>query len=155
MTPLSQLVEIEAIKRLKARYFRAIDTQDWPVWRDVFTEDATLQGEFARSLGGFDGQLSPKVVGLDAIIAFVEPLVRNCITVHHGHTAEIDVVSELEAKGIWAMEDIVESHNRLLHGYGHYHETYRKVAGEWRIANLFLSRLKVTVTTTDRLGSVG
>ena len=28
-------------------------------------------------------------------------------------------------------------------GYGHYHETYEKVAGEWRIKTIALTRLRV------------
>ena len=35
----SDLVEIEAIKQLKARYFRLLDTKRWDAWREVFTED--------------------------------------------------------------------------------------------------------------------
>jgi hypothetical protein len=29
-----------------------------------------------------------------------------------------------------------------LHGWGHYHETYRQVEGEWLIATLRLTRLR-------------
>jgi hypothetical protein len=32
---------------------------------------------------------------------------------------------------------------RRFRGFGHYHETYRKVSGEWRIATLRLTRLLV------------
>ena len=32
---------------------------------------------------------------------------------------------------------------RAMHGYGHYHETYEKVAGEWRIKTITLTRLRV------------
>lgn len=51
---------------------------------------------------------------------------------------------------IWAMEDMlwwtngpVEEH---LHGYGHYHEEYRKVDGVWLIAYRNLTRLRVDHT---------
>jgi hypothetical protein len=44
------------------------------------------------------------------------------------------------------MEDIVEFTDSVLHGYGHYHETYRKTAGVWRIATLHLTRLKLSQT---------
>jgi hypothetical protein len=30
-----------------------------------------------------------------------------------------------------------------LHGYGHYHETYENLNGEWRIKSLRLDRLRV------------
>jgi len=31
--------DIEAIKQLKARYFRTMDTKDWKAMRQVFTDD--------------------------------------------------------------------------------------------------------------------
>ncbi|WP_166875220.1 nuclear transport factor 2 family protein [Salinibacterium sp. ZJ450] len=34
--------EIEAIKQLKARYFRALDTKDWDAFRGVFVEDPQI-----------------------------------------------------------------------------------------------------------------
>ena len=40
---VDQLMEIEQIKQLKARYFRLMDKKLWDQWGDVFTVDATLQ----------------------------------------------------------------------------------------------------------------
>jgi hypothetical protein len=34
-----------------------------------------------------------------------------------------------------------------LDGYGHYHETYEKVGGAWRIKSSRLTRLHVDMTT--------
>jgi hypothetical protein len=45
------------------------------------------------------------------------------------------------------MEDILAwSDGKKLQGYGHYHETYRKEAGQWKIATLHLTRLRVDMT---------
>jgi hypothetical protein len=46
------------------------------------------------------------------------------------------------------MEDkLIWRDGSRLHGYGHYHETYRKEAdGEWRIATLDLTRLRLDHT---------
>jgi hypothetical protein len=33
-----------------------------------------------------------------------------------------------------------------LHGYGHYHETYEKGAGAWRITSSRLTRLRMDFT---------
>jgi hypothetical protein len=67
------------------------------------------------------------------------------ITVHHGHMPEIELTSPTTATGIWAMEDHLwwpaGSPITSLHGYGHYHETYRKSSEGWRIATLTLTRL--------------
>ena len=43
--------DIEAIKQLKARYFRTMDTKDWAGMREVFADDVTRHGlrQYARS----------------------------------------------------------------------------------------------------------
>ena len=42
--PLVQrLIDIEAIKQLKARYFRAIDRKEWDELGQVFAPDAVLE----------------------------------------------------------------------------------------------------------------
>jgi len=43
------LAEIEAIKQLKARYFRLLDTKQWDAWREVFSDDfsADVDGGYA------------------------------------------------------------------------------------------------------------
>ena len=47
--------DIEAIKRLKARYFRLMDTKQWDDFATVFAEDAVMDmsGELERN--GVDG----------------------------------------------------------------------------------------------------
>ena len=39
MDDSATLLEIEAIKQLKARYCRLLDTKDWQGWRDLFSDD--------------------------------------------------------------------------------------------------------------------
>ena len=56
---------------------------------------------------------------------------------------EIDFISDSEAKGVWAMEDIVDHGDNVLYGQGHYHETYRKLDGAWRIASVHLTRIRL------------
>ena len=38
----ADLTAVEAIGRLKAAYFRLMDTRDWSPWRDLFTEDCVM-----------------------------------------------------------------------------------------------------------------
>jgi hypothetical protein len=132
MTP-EQLVEIEQIKQLKARYFRLMDTKQWPEWTQVFTEDAVLQW----------GPNEDNVFqGRDAIVNGVSHVLREATTCHHGHMPEIEIEGADRARGIWAMYDYVESPQFVLNGYGHYHEQYRKQGGSWRIHRLQLTRLR-------------
>jgi hypothetical protein len=146
MKPSKEMAEIEEIKRLKARYFRCMDTKDWKGFGAVFASDATL--DTTQEQPGLE-----VVVGSDAIAAFVESMVGPVVTVHHGHMPEIELTSPTTAKGIWSMEDMLVFPEgapvRTLHGFGHYHETYEKIDGSWRIKTLVLTRLRRDVEMAD------
>jgi hypothetical protein len=141
---VERLEAIEAIKRLKARYFRCMDTKDWAGFAGVFAPDAVM--DMAAEVGSDDGI----VHGNEAIAAFVREAVDPVETVHHGHMPEIDITSPTTATGIWAMEDKLRwpagGPLATMHGYGHYHETYVVHEGEWRIATLTLVRLRQDFT---------
>ena len=125
--------DVEAIKRLKARYFRTMDTKDWVGMREVFTDDVVV--DTTESGGGV-------IVGADAFMAFLRETLADVVTVHHGHMPEIELTSATTATGIWALQDILKWPNGAeLHGYGHYHENYLKTGDEWRIASTTLTRL--------------
>ena len=142
MTDLEKLVAMEEIKALKARYFRCVDTKNWDGFGAVFADDA----RFEVSGPGWNLQ------GRDKIVDTVRSRMQESVTVHHGHCPEINVTSPTTAEGIWAMEDVVrwnkdsDSAKAALHGYGHYHETYRKIDGAWRIQSMKLTRLRVDST---------
>ena len=133
--------DVEAIKQLKARYFRTMDTKDWAGMRQVFTDDVVM--DTTDSGGGV-------VTGADAFVAFLSETLAGAVTVHHGHMPEIHLTSPTTATGIWALQDvIVWPDGTRLYGYGHYHETYARVGGEWRIASSTLTRLHMDFTSTD------
>ena len=130
--------DIEEIKQLKARYFRTMDTKDWGGMREVFTDDVVV--DTTSSGGGV-------VHGADAFIAFLQDTIGDVVTVHHGHMPEITLTSPSTATGIWAMEDMLRWPNGMeMHGYGHYHETYEKIADGWRIKTTTLTRLRVDMS---------
>jgi uncharacterized protein (TIGR02246 family) len=132
--------DIEAIRRLKARYFRTMDTKDWAGMRQVFADDVVM--DTSEAGGGL-------VSGADEFMAFLQEALGGATTVHQGHMPEIEVTSATTATGIWALNDIVIFPNGMrLDGYGHYHETYEKVGGEWRIKSSKLTRLHMDFTTT-------
>lgn len=142
-----RLAAIEAIHQLKARYFRCMDTKDWAGFADQFTADAVM--DINVDLGGTVGDAAGIIRGNQAIADMVRGAIGDVLTVHHGHMPEIEVTSATTARGIWAMEDMLRwpagAPMREMHGYGHYHETYEKVEGRWRIASTQLSRLRVDV----------
>ncbi len=133
--------DIEAIKRLKARYFRMMDTKDWAGLRDVFTEDARFD---TTESGG------TVMVGADQFVGFLQDLLGDVTTVHHGHMPEIELTGPATAVGIWALQDLLVWPNGMrLEGYGHYHEAYEKLGDEWRIASMTLTRLHTDLTGID------
>jgi len=125
--------DIEAIRRLKARYFRTLDTKDWDAMRQVFTDDVVI--DTTDSGGGV-------VSGADEFMTFLGQALADTVTVHQGHMPEIDLTSDTTATGIWALNDIVIWPNGMrLDGYGHYRETYEKGPDGWRIKTSTLTRL--------------
>jgi uncharacterized protein (TIGR02246 family) len=138
---MSTLEDIEEIKRLKAGYFRTMDTKDWAGMREAFTDDVVIDTSEAG------GEVAH---GADEFMAFLEEALDGAVTVHQGHMPEIDLTSETTATGVWALNDIVIFPGGVrLDGYGHYHETYKKIDGEWRISSSKLTRLHVDFTTIE------
>jgi uncharacterized protein (TIGR02246 family) len=129
---------VEAIKQLKARYFRTMDTKDWAAMRRVLADDVVM--DTTDSGGGV-------VTGADEFLQFLEQTLANSVTVHQGHMPEIQFTSATTATGIWALDDvIIWPDGSRLQGYGHYHETYEKIDGEWRIKSSTLTRLHMEIT---------
>ncbi len=148
MDKIARLEAMEAIKALKARYFRTMDTKDWAGLEAVFTPD--LIADFRLATGAPDE--SQLTHGAAPYVAKLAPMLQDVSTVHHGHMAEIELLTPDSATGIWAMEDKLWPEPssslpfRMLHGYGHYHERYLRLDGEWRIAEIKLTRLRVDVS---------
>jgi uncharacterized protein (TIGR02246 family) len=138
-----RLQAIEEIRNLKARYFRYMDTKDWDRFATLFTPDMQVLAA--------DG--SVWLTGGAAFAASIKRSLEHSVSVHQGFTSEIEIIDEENAKAIWAMQDIIEWKDRhpregwkSLLGRGHYHETYRKTDGVWRIATLSLTRLRQETT---------
>src|SRR5262245_7618011 len=136
MDALQRLVDIEAIKQLKARYFRNVDTFNLEGWLTCFTDD--VQCRYEKGVGTPDKTWH--VDGKKGLTDYWTMNKNRVQSVHHGHMAEVEILSDTEARAIFAMEDIVEFTDALMHGYGHYHEKYVKVDGEWLIKELYLTR---------------
>jgi hypothetical protein len=123
----------EALRALKARYFRLMDTKDWSGFRALFFDDVMID------LSGSGGEV---ITGADDFLTFLTARIGDALTIHHGHSPEIDLLSETTAQGIWALEDrLIWPDGTRVHGFGHYHETYAKIDGEWRIRTQRLARL--------------
>ncbi len=128
--------DVEAIKQLKARYFRMMDTKDWNGFAAVFCDDVVV--DVTEDGGGVTHSAAE-------FVPRVRAAVGDAITVHHGHMPEITLTSSTTATGVWALEDELwwPPGNRVshMHGFGHYHETYSKTPDGWRIKSMTLTRL--------------
>jgi hypothetical protein len=145
--PVRELQDIEAIKRLKAAYFRCVDEEDWEQFRALFADDASFDVE-TRLFDDADSFLA-------AVVA--HHTLAEVRTVHHGHMPEIELTGPDTARGIWAMEDYVDriwaedGRREAFRGYGHYHEEYRREDGRWKIASLRLTRIRVDLLPVETL----
>jgi 3-phenylpropionate/cinnamic acid dioxygenase small subunit len=145
MTELEQLLAREAIRETKARYCRFLDTKQWEQWGAQFTTDIEMDVSEDVPEGS---DVDPIVRGRQVVVDQVRMLVGAARTVHQIHAAEIQFSSATEATMISAMEDWVAFPDGIaapfksMHGYGHYHETYRFQDGAWRIAKVKLTRLQ-------------
>ena len=136
------LLDIESIKQLKARYCRYLDAKDWDAWREIFADD------FLSDTAEAGGKV---IRGADEFVAFTRKRLAkpSHATAHQVHAPEIELTSATTARGVWALEDVVRLAPGInLRGYGHYHETYQKVDGQWRITSSKLTRLREDVFNT-------
>jgi hypothetical protein len=133
MTP-DDLVELEAIKRLKYRYVRALDQKQWEELGSCLLPDATA------AYGG--GAYS--FAGRDEILQFLrDSLGPTMITMHQVHQPELELTSPTTATGSWALEDrvIMTDHKLTLRGAAYYSDRYTKIDGQWKIAHTGYERL--------------
>ncbi len=121
------LQEIEAIKRLKYKYFRCLDTKRWDEMRECFIEDATAA--YSSGKYSFDGR--------EQILKFlVDAMDRpTVLSAHHGHHPEIEITSATTAVGVWALADtfIDLQAGITVRGAAYYRDDYVKVNGQWKI----------------------
>jgi hypothetical protein len=146
MDRIERLEAIEEIRNLKARYYRLMDTKQWDELKGVFTADLkviTPEGEVYAQGGG-------------TYAASLRHSLENSVSCHQNLSGEVEIVDEDNARAIWAMQDVIEWKDRhprtgwkSIVGRGHYHETYRKQGGEWRIATLTLTRLRLDTVMSE------
>lgn len=151
MDRVDRLLAIEEIKKLKARYFRSLDAKDWEMFADVFADDAVVDYRSAATddtdVNSMPSATEELIRGRGTITQSVKDVLGDTQSVHHGHMPEIEIIDDDNASAIWAMFDILrfspgQAVSEMV-GYGHYHETYLRVDGSWKIATLKLTRLRL------------
>lgn len=134
---LQQLLQTEAIKQLKYRYFRLLDMKQFDALAELMTEDVTTSYDNGRN--AFENRDQ-------AIAFFSENMAKTLYHQHHGHHPEITFQDENNASGIWHFEDTVFATevSVVIRGAGIYYDEYVKQDGEWKIAHTGYERLWCT-----------
>lgn len=142
--PLDRLIAIDAIRTLKARYFRFVDDRQWDELRSLLTDDAKFE------FPGLGDHGDP-----DSAIEAIKAALTGTTTVHHGHMPEIVLTGRDAATGIWTLADTVvreAGSTGVIPNYpaeyqaGHtgcarYYESYRREHDGWRISSLRVQRV--------------
>jgi hypothetical protein len=150
MNDVERLIAIEAIKHVKACYFRGVDTGDGELVRSILAEDCVLdyRGSCVDPQTGRDFLPAMGIVLRGRASWSADGLAKaGIVSVHQGHHCEVMPLSERTARSIWSMTDRLfmpcGAPFSQLTGYGHYHSTYEKVGDSWQIKTLSLSRIRV------------
>ncbi|MFI9470060.1 nuclear transport factor 2 family protein [Streptomyces sp. NPDC052492] len=136
MWDLQTLADVEEIKKTKARYCRFVDTREWAQLRKLFTDDCRFV-------------IAGNSQSVEEFISLARRWLGNSTSVHSVSMPEVEVTGATEATAIWGMEDIVsfpakgDQPLKGIHGWGHYHEEYRREGGHWLISSLTLTRLRL------------
>jgi len=131
------LQAIEAIKQLKYRYVRALDSADQRGLEACFTEEAHIcfQG----------GVYTVEFTGRDRILDFLATSFHSkAAASHQVHHPNIDVVGQTEAHGQWSLQDVYHDLNQrvIISGAAEYVDRYVKDSdGIWRISDSSYTRL--------------
>jgi hypothetical protein len=139
MGSATELLEIEAIKKLMARRVRALDTKDWVTYRQLHADDHMSYG--------FDDK-HPR--NADEMVVALKQMITNVTTFHMVHSPDIILTSADTAVGHWYLEDRLwwkqGEEDHWLRGYGRYEDTYGKRNGEWKFTSRRLHRVRIDVS---------
>jgi hypothetical protein len=112
---VARLIDIEAIKQLKARHRRGVDTKEWGAWRKVFADDLRVDT---------GGRIHDSA---DEFVSWVATYLPAHVTT--AHQDYVRFPSDGLPVGFF--------------GYGHHHEQYVRASDGWRIRGIVLTRIGV------------
>lgn len=148
-TDPGRLHDILEIHALKAAYCRYVDTKQWRRLQALFTDDVVFEGFGSAPTGA----------SLATFITGISSRFEKAVTVHHCHLPELAFNGPDQARGIWAMMDVVDlgDHGRPIEapdhrgyiGHGHYEDGYRRESGRWKFSFKRLTRLRLDPLPLD------
>jgi hypothetical protein len=124
---VARLEDLEAIRRLKARYLNACDSQDPESAKSCFAE-----GEVVIDMGHLGVFHTREEFATFYRAAGCHPHV---LDMHHGGNPEIEHVDDTHAKGLWSLayRNINTKDKTVSFVSLTYHDEYERIGGEWKI----------------------
>jgi hypothetical protein len=124
---VQRLEDMEAIRRLKARYLNACDAQDPEAAKDCFA-----QGEVLIDMGHVGVFRDREEFARLYRAAGCQPFI---LDMHHGANAEIEFSDDTHAQALWALEyrNINTQDKTVTFISLIYHDAYARVGGQWKI----------------------
>lgn len=122
---IRRLLDIEAIRQLKARYCYCVDASDWDALAQLWTEDAIFDcGFFGRYLGR-----------AEIMDVFFRQLIANAATfnAHMVHNPLIEIDGDV-ATGVWYLTAQTIVKGQAVWAMGIYRDEYRRVGDTWQMA---------------------
>lgn len=133
---LQQLSDIEEIRVLKHRYFRAIDTANSELLAGLFTDDVHV----VYNGGTYRVSLSGRAAMLEFL---ANSFHSGAAAMHIGLMPEIAITGDNTATGIWYLQDVFIDLEKDDHTFGTaiYTDSYRREGGVWKIATTHYDRV--------------
>jgi len=125
---IARLEAVEAIKKLKAKYFFACDNKQPEVVRSCFV-DGDMHIDYGR-VGSFSN--ADDMVAIYTKYACKDHIVE----MHHAQNPQVTIISDTQAGATWGLfyYMIDTRHNTVTQLAGFYEDDYRCVDGEWKIS---------------------
>ncbi|HTV94972.1 MAG TPA: nuclear transport factor 2 family protein [Steroidobacteraceae bacterium] len=124
---VARLEDLEAIRRLKARYLNACDQQDPDSAKSCFAE-----GEVLIDMGHVGVFRDREAFAALYRSAGCHP---HILDTHHGANPEIEHLDDTHAKGLWSLDyrNINTRDKTVTLASLIYHDEYEKIDGRWKI----------------------
>lgn len=125
---LQELADKIEIHELLARYARGVDTKDWPLYRSVFTPDATIDYTSAGAVAGTR----------DEVAAWLETgFVHIPMTQHFISNVEIDIDGDrARVRAMFYNPMQLPGMDAMSRCGGYYHHDLVRTADGWKSARL-------------------
>lgn len=137
---------IEAIKQLKYRYLRALDTKHWDDFADTLTEDVV--GDYGSSVGE-----EHHFTNRTDLVEFMRSSLGAAVITEHRVTHPEIAVDGDAATATWYLQDrvIVAEVSLMLIGAAFYSDHYRRTEYGWKISRTGYQRTYEATMSLQRL----